>query len=67
MFLVAVADLNVPGAKSSERILEIANFIQFSNNLAPQRNCAVLELPEFPKRSSKRGLADEEKEIQDAL
>lgn len=65
--MVTVVDLNVPGAKSSERLQEIASCIQFVNDLAPQRHCALVELPEIPKKSSKRGLADEEKELQECL
>lgn len=67
VYYLALIDLNVPGAKSSERMSELASCVQFVNDLSPQRHAALLEMPEFAKRSSKRGLADEEKEVQDCL
>ena len=62
-----VADLNVPGAKSSEALNDLCSVIQFCNDLAPTRTVCLLELPEVAKKSSKRGLADEEAEVQTNL
>lgn len=62
-----MADLNVPFANSQERMAEICSAIQFVNDLNPEFHAGLVELPEFPKKSSKRGLADEEKEVQDQL
>lgn len=67
MCLLTIADLNVPGAKTSERLAEIASCIQFANDLAPLRHAAIVELPDVPRKSSKRGLWDEEKEINECL
>ena len=60
-------DLNVPGAKSSERISELSQCIQFLNDLAPDRHACLLEMAEFAKKSSRRGISDEEREVEEAL
>eukprot|EP00438_Fugacium_kawagutii_P020691 Skav232340 [mRNA] locus=scaffold1704:535693:541139:- [translate_table: standard] len=64
---IAVVDLNVPGAKSSEAINDLCACLQFINDQAPQRAVGLLELPEIAKKTSKRGLCDEEQEIQTCL
>ena len=60
-------DLNVPGAKSTESLQELCSCLQFLNDLAPTRTVGLVELPEIPKKSSKRGLCDEENELQTVL
>ena len=67
LYCIVVADLNVPGAKNSETLNELCSAIQFCNDLAPTRTVCLLELPEVAKKSSKRGLADEESEVQTCL
>lgn len=64
---ICVVDLNVPGAKTSEKVEELSSVVQFVNSMNTKRNVCLLELPEFPKKTSKRGLADEEAEVQNAL
>lgn len=59
--------MNVPGAKASERIVEISQCIQFLNDLAPDRRAFLVEMAEYAKRSSKRGISDEEREVEEAL
>ena len=63
--MVALVDLNVPMAKMKENTMGLISLSQFVNDLNPNKHCALIELPEIPKKASKRGLADEEKEIQD--
>lgn len=65
--MVVVVDLNVPGAKNSETLNDLCSSVQFANDLAPARTVAMIELPEIAKKSSKRGLADEENELQTSL
>ena len=65
--MLTLADMNVPGAKASEHIQELSQCIQFVNDLAPERHAALVELPEFAKKSSKRGISDEEREIEEAF
>lgn len=67
VYYITVVDLNVPGAKSSERVQELCSCLQFSNDLCPQRHVGLVELPEYAKKASKRGLADEEQELQNTL
>ena len=67
VFILGVVDLNVPGAKSSDKIMEISQCIQFINDLAPDRHVCLLEMSEHAKRSSKRGISDEEREVEEAL
>ena len=64
IYTVCIADLNVPGAKSSEAISELAACIQFVNDQSPARSIGLLEMPEVAKKTSKRGLCDEEQEVQ---
>lgn len=65
--MVTVVDLNVPLAKSKEKMEELCQLLQFTNDLAPSRHIGVIELPETAKKSSKRGLADEESDLQQTL
>eukprot|EP00435_Cladocopium_sp_Y103_P031849 s1407_g8.t1 len=65
--MLGIVDLNVPGAKASERINEMAQCIQFLNDLAPERHACLLEMAEHAKRSSRRGISDEEREVEEAL
>ena len=67
MHIITVADLNVPLAKSKERLAEICRLMQFANDINGTKHCGVVELPEIAKKSSKRGLADEEGDLQQML
>lgn len=44
--MVTVVDLNVPLAKSKEKMEELCQLLQFTNDLAPSRHIGVIELPE---------------------
>lgn len=46
---------------------ELCQTMQFCNDLAPTRSVALVELPEVAKKSSKRGLCDEESDLQSCL
>ena len=67
VYVLAIVDFNVPGAKASERISELSQCIQFLNDLAPQRHACLLEMAEHAKKSSKRGISDEEREVEESL
>ena len=64
MHILAVADLNVPWAKAKKHLSELCSAIQFTNDLNPCKHAALIELPEIAKKTSKRGLCDEETEVQ---
>ena len=59
--------MNVPLAKSKEKVEELCALVQFTNDLNPGRHVGIIELPEQAKKSSKRGLADEESDLQQVL
>ena len=65
--VVGFADLNVPNAQSKSRIADIAKGMAMLNDLNGDLNLAIVEFPDTPKASSKRGLADEEQEIQNSF
>ena len=65
--VITIADLNVPLAKSKQRMEEICRLMQFCNDVNGSRHCGIIELPEVAKSTSKRGLADEERELQEEL
>lgn len=65
--MVTFADLNVPLSNSREKMTELMTAIAAINDIAPMRNAAIVELADTPKKSSKRGLADEEAELQEVL
>lgn len=67
LYCICIVDLNVPGAKSSETLSELCSCLQFANDLSPNKSAGLMELPEVAKKSSKRGLADEEAELQTCL
>lgn len=67
IYYLTPCDMNVPGARTSERVNELASCVQFANDLSPLKHGALLELPDVPHKSAKRGLWDEEKEISEAL
>lgn len=46
---------------------EIMTAVSFINDISPTRTVALVELPDMPKKTSKRGLADEEAEVQNTL
>ena len=51
--MVTVVDLNVPLAKSKEKMEELCQLLQFTNDLAPSRHIGVIELPETAKKVPK--------------
>lgn len=65
--MVTFCDLNVPLANSKELMGELMQGIACINDINPGRNIGVIECAEHPRKSSKRGHADEEKELQEAL
>lgn len=65
--MISLIDLNVPLAKSKEKSEELCSLMQFCNDLNPARHIGIVELPDTPKKSSKRGLADEEADLQQTL
>lgn len=65
--IITVIDLCVPLAKASENMNDLVALLQFANDLGPDRHIGLLEMPEHPKKSSKRGLCDEEREVEEAL
>ena len=67
MHMVTFIDLNVPLAKSKEKQEELCGLMQFNNDLNPSKHAGIIELPETAKKSSKRGLADEEADLQQTL
>ena len=46
---------------------ELMTAIQFINDMSPLKHVALVELPDVPKKSAKRGLADEESAVQTQL
>ena len=65
VIMLTLVDLNVPQAKMKENMQSLLTVCQFVNDLNPTQHAALVELPEVPKKASKRGLADEEKEVQE--
>lgn len=67
MHILTIVDLNVPLANSAESIGELCSAIQFTNDLNPTKHGCILEMVEQAKKTSKRGLADEEREVETSL
>lgn len=65
--MVSIVDLNVPFAKAKENMDELCRSIQFVNDLQPATHCALVEIPQIAKKCSRRGLADEEMDLQQKL
>lgn len=65
--MLSVVDFNVPWAKAREHVAELCAGVQFVNDLLPASHAACLEFPEIPKKTSKRGICDEEQQIQEEL
>ena len=65
--MVTFCDLNVPLANSKEKMQECMQAVACVNDISPARNIGIVECAEHPRKSSKRGHADEEKELQEAL
>lgn len=62
--MIGYADLNAPNAQSKTRVNDIARALAMLNDMNGDLNVSVVEFPDTPRASSKRGLADEELEIQ---
>ena len=67
VFLITLIDLNVPYANSKERMEELMTACAFINDVNPTKHVGVVELPDVAKKSSRRGLADEESDVQNCL
>lgn len=65
--MVSLVDLNVPFAKAKENLDELCKMVQFINDISPATHCAVIEIPQMAKKSSKRGICDEEADLQQKL
>lgn len=65
--MVSIVDLNVPFAKAKENMDELCRSVQFVNDLQPAAHCSLVEIPQMAKKSSKRGIADEEMDLQQKL
>ncbi|CAK9040042.1 unnamed protein product [Durusdinium trenchii] len=65
--MVSFCDLNVPLANSKERMGELMQAIACINDIQPSKNIGIVECAEHPRKSSRRGHADEEKELQEEL
>ena len=63
--IIGFADLNVPKTRSKETCADICNCLAFLCDINGANNISLLELPDVPRESSKRGLADEEQSIQE--
>eukprot|EP00435_Cladocopium_sp_Y103_P019166 s4234_g4.t1 len=62
--IVAYSDFNHPQASSKSRVADLARLFQSCCEMNPITTVGVCDFPEVPKASSKRGLADEENDIQ---
>ena len=67
MHIVGLVDFNSPNASTKCRVSELSKALNLICETNPERNMGVLDFPDQPKASSKRGLADEEHEIQSAM
>lgn len=67
LLMVSVVDLNVPFAKAKENLDELCRSVQFLNDLHPDFHCGLIEIPQMAKKSSRRGIADEETDLQQKL
>ena len=65
--LVGYCDFNAPNACSKTRIQDLSKALHMVNEVNGRRNVAIADYPDVPKASSKRGLADEEQDIQNAF
>ena len=57
--------MNAPSAKANQTVEDNASIAATINGLNPVLNATIIELPDAPKKSSKRGLADEETDMQE--
>ena len=65
--VIGYVDFNVPTASNKSRTADLAKALLHINELNSRRNIGVCDFPDVPKASSKRGLADEESDIQTAM
>ena len=65
--MVTFCDLNVPLANSKEKMSELMQAMACINDMQPSKHIGIVECADTPKKSSRRGIADEEKELQEAL
>ena len=65
--VIGYVDFNVPSASTKVRITELSKALLSISELNPQRNIGIADYPDVAKASSKRGLADEEADLQSAF
>ncbi|CAJ1438354.1 unnamed protein product [Effrenium voratum] len=65
--IVGFADFNIPKTRAKETCQELCAALAFINAMGASKNACLLEMPDIPRESAKRGLADEERSIQDNL
>ena len=62
--IVCFCDFNHPQASAKARVADLARLFQSCCEMSPTTSVGICDFPEVPKASSKRGLADEENDIQ---
>eukprot|EP00435_Cladocopium_sp_Y103_P061906 s492_g23.t1 len=65
--VIGYVDFNVPSAATKARTGDLAKALLIVNELQGERNIGLCDFPDVAKASSKRGLADEEADIQSAM
>ena len=65
--MIAYVDFNIPMASTKNRITDLSKAVHMVLQSNGVRTVGVLDYPDVPKPSSKRGLADEESDIQTAF
>lgn len=65
--IIGLVDFNSPNASSKCRVADLSKALNTICEMNPLRNVGILDFPDQPKASSKRGLADEEYDIQTAM
>ena len=65
--IVCYCDFNHPQASAKARVSDLARLFQSCCEIGPTTSVGIADMPEVVKASSKRGLADEENDIQVAF
>ena len=67
VIVVGLVDYNVPGATIKKKYDALSDGITTINDLSPAANMCIIFFPDNAKKSSARGLYEEEKNITDSL
>lgn len=67
IMVLTLVDFNTPHSRASDRMVSLCQAVQQLNACSVHNTVCVLTLPDKPKASSHRGLADEEAKIQKEL